>query len=147
MGNKMKRNGQQGFTLIELIMVIVILGILAATALPKFVDLSSDARISSLKGVGGAIQGAKVIIKSAYLLNPAATVTLDDGGSVTVRTAAPKGLPTADAAGIGEAVESSDDFLPSYTASPAVATFTLKTDCYVKYTESSGDVEYEESGC
>jgi len=146
MGNKMKRNGQQGFTLIELIMVIVILGILAATALPKFVDLSSDARISSLKGVGGAIQGAKVIIKSAYLLNPAATVTLDDGTTtVAVRASAPKGLPTAVAAGIGNAVEISEDFEPSYDA--GVATFTLQTDCYVTYTESSGDVDYEDGGC
>jgi len=49
---------QQGFTLIELVIVIVILGILAATAAPKFVDLTGDARSSTRTGVVAAIKGA-----------------------------------------------------------------------------------------
>lgn len=56
----MKRQG--GFTLIELVVVIVILGILAVTAAPRFLNLQSDARASSLDGLKGAMQGASGIV-------------------------------------------------------------------------------------
>ena len=49
---------QSGFTLIELVAVIVLLGILAVTALPRFIDLQTDARIATVEGVKAALQGA-----------------------------------------------------------------------------------------
>ena len=49
---------QKGFTLIELVVVIVILGILAATAAPKFIDLTSDAKTSVMQGVQGSVNSA-----------------------------------------------------------------------------------------
>ena len=57
-----KLSQQKGFTLIELIIVIVILGILAVTAAPRFIDIQSDARVETLQGVKAAIQGASQLV-------------------------------------------------------------------------------------
>lgn len=60
---------QRGFTLIELVMVIVILGVLAAVAIPKFVDLKSDAQAAALKGVVGGISSASAVNYAARSAN------------------------------------------------------------------------------
>ena len=58
---------QRGFTLIELVMVIVILGVLAAVAIPKFVDLAGDARLAATQGVAGSLSSASAINYAADL--------------------------------------------------------------------------------
>ena len=66
---------QKGFTLIELIVVIVILGILGAVALPKFVNVSGDARGSVIKGVAGSMAAANALIYSKASINGTLTGT------------------------------------------------------------------------
>ena len=80
----MKR--QQGFTLIELVVVIIILGILAVTAAPKFINLQSDARASTVKGLEAAIKGADTLINSKSLIAGNNTVAASATTLVTVAT-------------------------------------------------------------
>ncbi len=92
----MNTGSNKGFTILELIMVIAILGLLAAVAMPKFATLEQDARTASYDGVRAAFTAAIQIAQSKWLAEGGAGTTVAlDGATVFVNTI---GWPTLDSA-------------------------------------------------
>ena len=147
--NMKKMNKKQaGFTLIELVMVIVILGILSAFALPRFADLTGDARKASINGLAGAIKSAAAIAHADQIAknNALGVSVVLDGSTVTMVN----GYPTPNAAGISvaAAIDAADYTLSGggavgntaivyqingYTANPV-------GECQVTYTSANAAV-------
>ncbi len=122
----MKKQG--GFTLIELVVVIVILGILAVTAAPRFLNLQDDAKDSTLQGLRGALSGAmgisygKAAIEGIetqqYVAASAAATTIDN-------IAHSFGYPIATSAGIGATIDQSGEFIELSTTGTVGTNATL----------------------
>ena len=90
----MKSTLQSGFTMIELIVVIIIIGILATVAIPVYFDLRNEAAEANVRGVAGAISGAAALNYAAHTTGNAAAVTIDncnDAGSLIHLQGTPPG--------------------------------------------------------
>jgi len=151
----MKR--QAGFTLIELVMVIVILGILSAFALPRFADLGQEARGASLQGAFGAIKSASAIAHADALVNniTSGAVSLE-GTSINILNGYPDVNATVGTQDIIAAAQiSSDDFdLTASTATQAIVRANGAQNaatCQVTYSEAAANgvpaIAIDTDGC
>jgi len=87
----MTRRIQSGFTLIELVVVITILGILAAFAVPRFVSLESEARRAATESLGGSIRSAAALSHALWLAQGGGATVTVEGQTINITN----GYPTA----------------------------------------------------
>ncbi|MFS1424445.1 type II secretion system protein [Shewanella sp. 10N.286.48.B5] len=138
---------QQGFTLIELVVVIIILGILAVTAAPKFINLQGDARVSTLQGAKAAIQAANSLVYSKAALTGVEkepTFSVDIGISDGDETDPSNSVATAYGylAGTAAAIQHAVDLnSPEWNISDTDGTVKIQqegapTNCFIQYKAS-----------
>ncbi len=162
---------QKGFTLIELVVVIIILGILAVTAAPKFINLQSDARASTLQGMKAALEGASTLVFSKAAIqgreNGSACVALSGTASGSHpncnanEVATDVGYPYASRTNLQKVVETtfdsdangSNDWWASETAGTSVVIYprgVSGANCFVTYNQPSAArplIEVTSNGC
>lgn len=170
---KNQMSNQKGFTLIELIIVIVILGILAVTAAPRFIDLQSDARAKTLQGVKAALQGASQLVyaKAAIAGQQNSATVVSTALSSTVSVSTINGYPDAEtvtdlstaalrSAEVAKFLDlSTGDFLVTEPTTPTtpvsfLITFSNQTEtnnCYISYSTAAAGaapaISVVDTGC
>jgi len=142
----MKR--QSGFTLIELVVVIALLGILAAFAIPRFASLETEARSATIQGLSGSVRSASALAHGLFLATGASPVQME-GASIAMAN----GYPAADS--IDDTLADTSGF--DFSATGTTGTFTKQgaptpANCSVTYEEAAAantppTISFNTAGC
>mgnify|MGYP001558813226 CR=1 FL=1 len=139
---------QKGFTLIELVVVIVVLGILAAFAIPRYVNITSEARTASVNGMAGGLRSAVALARAKYQTVGTLTLATVDMDGTLVACAVGTGIPTGAAGGIGLAIQDTSGFTVVYGATTTYQpTNGGSATCQASYVAATGAVVVDTSGC
>lgn len=136
-------SSKKGFTLIELIVVIFVLAIIAAMAVPQFITIKSEARTATIEGMRGAINSAVLLSRSKHRISGQTSPIFMDGTSVDVTS---NGIPCASSGGIGAALFTADGFTLGSTTGTACDGSATVTYQLTESSSATCQVLFDEDG-